>query len=130
MVDTARIFELKLNGYCCSQIILKLGLEDTQKDDNPDLINAISGLCDGLHMNMICGILSSAVCLITMIQPKDATVLIKDLVDWFKSEFEESNGGITCKDILAGDQMNRLIKCPKILEATYDHVVELLEVWK
>jgi len=126
MVDTARLYELKLKGYCCSQILLKLGMEDTQMDENPELIRAARGLCDGLHSGLLCGILSSAACLVAMLQPEDAGALTKELVEWFRDEYEEANGGITCKDILAGDQMNKTLKCPKILEATYDKAMEML----
>jgi len=127
MVDRARLFELKQKGYCCSQIIMQLGLEDAGKEDNPDLIQAMSGLCDDLRTGMVCGILSGSACLIALLEPEDSPVLIEELTEWFRGEYEEKNGGITCKDILAGDQLNRTIKCPRMLEATYDMVCEILE---
>ncbi|SDE57429.1 DVU_1555 family C-GCAxxG-C-C protein [Sporomusa acidovorans] len=128
MADNSRLFALKLQGYCCSQIVLKLGLEDAQLEDNPQLIQAVAGLCDGLHSDMVCGIFSATACLISLLQPRYSPVLINDLAEWFASEFEESNGGIACKDILGGNQLNRSTKCPKILAATYDKAVDLLEV--
>ncbi|TEB04429.1 hypothetical protein Psch_04156 [Pelotomaculum schinkii] len=36
-----RLNELSLKGYCCSQVILQLGLE-VQNKENPDLIQAVS----------------------------------------------------------------------------------------
>jgi hypothetical protein len=127
MVVSSRMVELKNKGYCCSQIIMKMGLEDGGKEDNPELIQAMAGLCDGLHTGLVCGILSGSACLISLYEPEEAKLLIDNLVEWFKSEFEEEYGGITCDDILQGDQLNRLIKCPKMLTATYEKVVELLE---
>lgn len=128
MVNTSRMAELKAQGYCCSQIIMKMGLEDGGKEDNPELIQAMKGLCDGLHSGQVCGILSSSACLIALYEPEDAKVLVSELVEWFESEYEKSQGGITCKDILAGVEFNRIAKCPKILAATYDKVLELLEL--
>jgi hypothetical protein len=127
MVDSSRLFELRLKGYCCSQIIMIMGLEDAHRDENPDLIQAVRGLCDGVQTGMLCGILSSAACLLSLLQPENANILIADIVEWFKSEFAESNGGIYCKDILGGDLRKRFTKCPQILAATYDKVIELLE---
>ncbi|EQB22210.1 hypothetical protein UNSWDHB_426 [Dehalobacter sp. UNSWDHB] len=126
-MDVSRIFELRLKGYCCSQIILKMGIQDAQKDENPDLIQAVAGLCNGLHSGSICGILSGAACLISLVNPENAKDLSIELVEWFRNEFE-TNNGITCKDILDGDQMNRSKKCPFILAATYDTVLELLDI--
>ncbi|NLL52263.1 MAG: C_GCAxxG_C_C family protein [Peptococcaceae bacterium] len=127
MASKVRLYELKQKGYCCSQIIMKAGLEDAGKEDNPDLVQAMSGLCDGLRTGMVCGVLSGAACLLALLEPEDSPVLIKDLTEWFRGEFEEKNGGITCEDILAGDQLNRTIKCPKILTETYNMAMEILE---
>jgi hypothetical protein len=127
MVDSSRLFELRLKGYCCSQIIMIMGLEDAHRDENPDLIQAVRGLCNGVQTGMVCGILSSAACLLSLLQPENADNLIKDIVEWFKSEYGDSNDGIACEDILAGDPMKRFTLCPQILAATYDEVWELLE---
>jgi hypothetical protein len=127
MVDISRLYELRLQGYCCSQIMMKMGLEDAHRDENPDLIQAVRGLCDGMQTGMLCGILTSAACLLSLLQPKNADILIGDIVEWFKSEYGENNGRIACEDILAGDLMKRFTLCPQILAATYDKVWELLE---
>jgi len=106
-----------------------MGLEDAHRNENPDLIQAMRGLCEGVQTGMLCGILSSAACLISILKPEDANILIADIIDWFKSEFGGSNGGICCKDILDGDPMKRFTKCPQVLTATYDKVIELLEAY-
>jgi hypothetical protein len=129
MVDSSRLFELRLKGYCCSQIIMIMGLEDAHRPENPDLIQAVRGLCNGVQTGMLCGILTSAACLLSLLQPETADILIPDIVEWFKGEFGESDGGITCKDILAGDPTKRFTRCPQILAATYDKVIELLEAY-
>lgn len=127
MVDSSRLYELRLKGYCCSQIVMIMGLEDAHRPENPDLIQAIGGLCNGVQTGMMCGILTSAACLLSLLQPEEADTLIRYLVEWFESEFGQGNGGIACRDILAGDRMKQFTACPKILAATYDKAMELLE---
>lgn len=127
MVDSARLFELRLKGYCCSQIIMIMGLEDAHRAENPDLIQAVRGLCNGVQTGMICGILTSAACLLSLLQPEKADILIADITEWFKSEYGEGCGGICCSDILAGDRMKPFTLCPQILAATYDKVLEMVE---
>ncbi|MGI6492072.1 MAG: hypothetical protein ACOX0T_06635 [Pelotomaculum sp.] len=39
-MDTVRMYELRQKKYCCSQIVLKMGLEDAGKEDNPEMIQA------------------------------------------------------------------------------------------
>ncbi|NLM51881.1 MAG: C_GCAxxG_C_C family protein [Firmicutes bacterium] len=51
-----------------------------------------------------------------------ATVIPK-LVKWFKEEYQHLN----CEEILAGNELKRMLKCPKMLMATYDKTMELLE---
>ncbi|HHW08256.1 MAG TPA: C_GCAxxG_C_C family protein [Clostridia bacterium] len=128
MVELSRIAALKQQDYCCSQIIIKMGLEDGEREDNPELVHAAAGLCDGLHAGMVCGILSGAALLIALYEPERRKLLVNELVEWFREEFEAEHGGITCDDILQDDELNRMLKCPRILAATYDKVLELLEL--
>jgi hypothetical protein len=127
--DAVRLYELKQKGYCCSQIILQMGLE-AQKKDNPDLIKAVSGLCNGLQSGLLCGILTGAVCLLSLGKPLDEDMsAINELVAWFRDEYGAVYGGIDCKEILAGNPINRVVRCPEILAATYKKVKELLEAY-
>ena len=127
MLDYARIADLTGKGYCCSQIILQVGLEQAQKEVHPDLIQAAAGLCLGLHAGLDCGILSGAACLIALCLPAEAPELIRELVDWFKSAYEAPGGGMSCRELLAGEEMNRLTRCPKMLIDTYGKMADLLE---
>lgn len=118
-----RIFELKMNGYCCSQIIMQMGLDHMGKE-NPDLIAAMRGLCNGLQEGKVCGTLSAAACLLFLADPeRAATRLNLELLEWFYDAF----GAIDCEELLEGDPMNKVAKCPMIVESTYKKVVELLE---
>jgi hypothetical protein len=122
-----RLNELSLKGYCCSQMILQMGL-DAQKKENPALIQAVAGLCRGLNGGLLCGTLTAGACLLALCDPQNAAqFLINDLVAWFTEEYGALYGGIDCKDILAGEPDNRYSRCPEIVAATYAKVVELLE---
>ncbi len=127
MLNTSReIMRLSSQGYCCSQIILELGLEAAE-DENPQLIDAVRGLCKGLFTGHICGTLTGAACLLSMFDPRAAEDhLIPRLVEWFEMTFTECYGGTSCKTILDDDPMNKFDRCPKIMEQTYDKCRALL----
>ncbi len=116
------IFESKMKGHCCSQIIMDLALTEMNLD-NPGLISAMKGLCNGLQLGSICGTLSAATCLFFMLDPeKAAQSMNQELADWF----EETFGCLECARILEGDPLARVDTCPLIIERTYEKVVEIL----
>lgn len=117
------IFELKLQGYCCSQILMELGLRKLGKE-NPDLVAAMAGLCNGIWRGGTCGILSAAVCLLYLADPYEASqTYVRDLNEWFEDAFEV----VDCDALLEGDPLNKVEKCPMMLGATFTKVAELLE---
>ena len=127
MRDTAKeIYRLAAQGYCCSQIIVQMGL-DVRQDENPELVEAVAGLCGGLHAGLCCGTLTGAACLLSLCDKNNAaTIMIPRLVEWFKTTYVSSCGGINCEDIIDGNPRNRLERCPKIMEETYEKCRELL----
>lgn len=44
------LYRLGTEGYCCSQIMLKLAL-DVEELENDDLIRVMNGLCNGIGGN-------------------------------------------------------------------------------
>jgi len=117
------IFELKMRGYCCSQIIMELGLRKLEKE-NPDLIAAMAGLCNGMWQGRTCGILSAAICLLYLADPDGAAQsYAADLNEWFEDSFENTE----CDALLADDPLAKVEKCPMMLEATFKKVCELLD---
>lgn len=117
------IFELKLKGYCCSQIIMELGLRKLGKE-NPDLIKAMAGLCNGLWMGKICGIFSAAICLLYLADPEEAD---RFNVAAFSEWFEDSFGSTECDALIEGNPLNKVEKCPVMLNASFLKISELLE---
>ena len=130
-----RMMELALEGFGCSQIILKLALE-AQGKDNPDLLRAISGLHGGLgYSGKVCGALSGACCLIALYvgratsdEPADSRLspMIAELVEWFESEYKGQYGGIDCAQLLGGDPRNQISRCPLIIQNTFEKAKEIL----
>jgi hypothetical protein len=127
MSDAAReIRRLSSQGYCCSQILVQMGLEARQ-EENPELLDAVAGLCDGLHYGLICGILTGAACLLSLYDKNNAAShMIPRLADWFETAYTQSHGSISCEDILQGNPANKLERCPKIMEETFEKCRELL----
>lgn len=133
--DLNRITELWTNGVCCSQVMAVMALE-SQGKANPDLVRAMKALCGGFAgSGDICGTLTGAGCALSMFAAKgteDETgdpqldLMLTDLVDWFKSEYETLYGGIRCETILEGDSANTQIRCPVILTDTWEKVKEIL----
>ncbi len=117
------IFELKLHGYCCSQIIMEMGLRRMNKE-NPDLIAAMAALCNGFWRGKLCGIYSACLCLLYLADPDEADRFNAGaFCDWF----EDSFGNTECSALLDNDPMNKIEKCPAMIEASFTKVSELLE---
>lgn len=117
------IFMLKMNGYCCSQMVMKLGL-DMMDMENEQLIDAMAGLCDGVKCGSICGVASAASCLMYLADAKEAEMgLVQEYMDWF----EECFGSLQCSELVGDDPMAKLEKCPMLVEATMTKLEELLE---
>ena len=117
------ILELKLKGYCCSQIIMALGLKKLGKE-NSDLIDSMAGLCNGIWRGDICGILSAGVCLLYLADKEEAAKHeANDLIDWFEGMFS----CIKCDDLLEGNPLNKSEKCPVMLDATFNRICEVLD---
>lgn len=117
------IFELKLQGYCCSQILMELGLKTLEKE-NADLIAAMAGLCNGLWQGKVCGIYSAALCLLYLADPEAASRFnVVSFNDWFEDAF----GSLECDLLMEANPMNKVEKCPMMLEASYLKICELLE---
>ena len=120
----SKYFEYKIKGYCCSQILLQLGVD--QKDgENQGVINAVEALCNGFFTGRLCGALTGGACLMSYLVPKRAVSrgLITELFDWFESEFSY----LDCNELLKGNPLAKIELCPVMVERTYEKVMELLD---
>jgi len=136
-VDAFRMFQLATQGFCCSQIMLILAL-DEQGKENPDLIKAMQGLCGGIgRSGKTCGALTGGACIIglnvgkgTPIEFSHAkiNVMINDLMEWF----DEVHGSIDCEGILdySLDEGNEYpVQCGNIVSSTFSKVQEILAAY-
>lgn len=135
MDDLERMREMKAEGFYCSQILMKLGLE-LQGKENPDLVRAVHGLAGGLGFSgELCGALSGGATLLGLYAGKGLPeeeqdprldFMITDLVKWFKQEYGETYGSIRCEDIVGDSGKNMATRCPLIVAGTFQRVKELL----
>ena len=117
-----KLFERKLKGYCCSQIIMSLGLERLDRE-NDDLIAAMEAFCNGLNEGKLCGTLAAAVSLLFVADARAAKAELREaLMDWFYDRF----GGYDCDEIVQGNEMNKIAVCPGMIAETYEKLCELL----
>ncbi len=134
--DMYRIAELAQQGFCCSQVLVMLGLEAQGKTD-PDLVRAVHGLCGGIGWSGdTCGTLTGAACVVSLYAGRGLaeetadwrlSAMLRDLVEWFTEEYGALYGGIRCETILDGSPMNKQVRCPGIIAGTWEKVKELLQ---
>lgn len=135
MEELMRMMELKKQGFFCSQILVSMGLEDQGKS-NPDLVRATRGLAGGLGFSGdVCGALTGGACLLGLYAGKGLPeekddprldLMVQEFVAWFKVEYGEQYGGVSCEAILDGDQANTKSRCLAIVIGVYEKVQALL----
>lgn len=136
-VDSFYLFKLATQGYCCSQILLLMGLE-AQGKENPDLVRVMEGLGGGLgRTGNNCGALTGGVCLLGLYagrgsagEPRGGQLnsMANDLVMWFEEEYNS----LDCANIL-DDSLDSgaefPVKCGNIVMGVYNKVQEILETY-
>ena len=133
--DAARIAELSLQGFCCSQVLALMGLA-LVGTNSPELVRAMMGLCGGIGSSgATCGALTGGVCVLHLFAGKGAPeekvdfqlgLMTSELIEWFTAEYTASYGGILCREILAGNPMHQRTRCPQLVVATWEKVKEIL----
>lgn len=132
-----RMFELGSKGYCCSQILLILGLEALEQE-NPNLVKAMGGLCHGMgDCDGICGVLTGAECLLSLYAGKGADdesaderlpLMRSELREWFTETVGGRYGGIRCGDILddASCMTPNPERCASMVGDAFSKTMEIL----
>lgn len=139
MEELLRMMELKQQGFFCSQILLRMGLQD-RGEDNPALLRAARGLAGGLGFaGETCGALTGGACLLglyagkgTAEEPDDPRLdqMVQELVIWFKEAYGQQYGGIRCDDILQDEPANMKARCPGLVAGAYAKANELLQQYE
>ncbi|MFA6940945.1 MAG: DVU_1555 family C-GCAxxG-C-C protein [Clostridiaceae bacterium] len=139
MDDTAfRIFKLSSQGFCCTQTLIKMVLEDEDKE-NIDLIKAVHGLCGGIaYTKKACGLLTGGILVLGLYAGKgkagepcsdDYMTMMKEYNTWFEEEF----GSTDCQDLVGAQEIrdekgniNYPVKCGETLTKCYIKVQQIL----
>lgn len=139
MDDTAfRVYKLASSGFCCTQIMLILALEEEEKE-NTDLIKASNGLCGGINFTQkTCGVITGGIGIIGLYGGKgqqkefykeNFKIMMDEYMSWFEEEFESTE----CGDIIGiqsisddGGKIKYPVKCGDILQKSYKKVQEIL----
>ncbi|BHH81860.1 DVU_1555 family C-GCAxxG-C-C protein [Desulforhopalus sp. 52FAK] len=128
------ILRLAGAGYCCSQIVVQLGLE-VQGTVNPGLVKAMAGLCHGFPaMDGSCGAVSGAACLVAYYGGKGSPdedesdrlpLMLSELSGWFKEYATSRFKGIRCSDIVEDGQLDAAI-CGGLVGECYGKALTIL----
>ena len=132
------MFMLKNAGYCCTQIMVKMALDEEEKE-NEDLLRAINGLCMGIGSTQkICGVLTGGIAILGLYAGKGSakeypnpeySCMIDEYIDWFESAF----GSTECIDIIGSctiidyeTNQDYIMKCGDIMVKSYVKIKEIL----
>ncbi len=128
------ILRLGGQGYCCAQIVVLLALE-MQGVENPGLVRAMAGLCNGCASNQCtCGVLTGGACLLAYYAAKGSPeeqasdtlpLMLEELSEWFSGYAGERFGGITC-DAIVPDGKPDQARCGGLLSDCYGQILRIL----
>lgn len=133
-----RMFKLVNAGYCCTQIMMKMVLDDEGKE-NEDLIRAVNGLCMGIGSTQkICGVLTGGISILGLYAGKgndfeypkpEYSSMVDEFTEWFEEEFNSTE----CEDIIGvcsitdyTTNQDYRMKCGDILTKSYSKIQEIL----
>ncbi|SMP51883.1 DVU_1555 family C-GCAxxG-C-C protein [Anoxynatronum buryatiense] len=133
-----KMFQLVNAGFCCTQVMMKLALEEEEKE-NEDLIRAVGGLCKGIGgRQKTCGVLTGGIAIIGLYAGKGNVAeypqsnygsMVEDYINWFEEVFKS----LECMDIIGvhnfTDHENNVypLKCGDILVKSYVKLQEILK---
>ncbi len=131
-----KVFKYSALGYCCTQIMLKMALED-EGSSNEDIIKSVNGLCNGIGgRQKTCGVLIGGIMILGLYAGKGKDQeyckenygdMVHEFTDWFEEEF----GSMDCVDIIGVQRFDDgensyMLKCGDILMKSYQKVIEIL----
>ena len=116
------INDLKVKGYCCSQLVAIIAGLEPLDEENESLLRSLRGLCIGMYNKKACGALTGGACALSLhLQGNDLTESCRDLTEWFQQRF----GSIDCKDFI-GASAGPAMVCMDILKETCEKCLEML----
>jgi hypothetical protein len=124
--DIAVLRDRLRQGQCCAVALVATALDRTGTR-NESLLQAVSGLCSGVHAGLMCGALTGAACMLNVLDPNANVRMVPELAEWFLATIGGEYGGIACDDILSDAAPDDRSRCPAVVEATYGQAMALLE---
>lgn len=130
------IAPLAARGYCCSQMLGLLALQ-AQGEDNPGLVRALGGLCQGMgQCGLTCGVLTGGACVLSYYLGRGADhetaserldLAISEYVDWF-TERTASFGGVSCELILGecATEKPDMSRCAELIADGWSQILTIL----
>ncbi|HWQ41768.1 MAG TPA: C-GCAxxG-C-C family protein [Desulfosporosinus sp.] len=133
------MFKLFNAGYCCTQIMVKMALDEEEKE-NEDLLRALNGFCKGVGSTApkICGVITAGIAILGLYAGKGNDLefskpgysrMADEYTEWFETEF----GGTDCQDLIGvvsiidwSTKQEYRLKCGNILLKSYIKVQEIL----
>jgi hypothetical protein len=117
-----RINDLKIKGYCCSQLVAVIAGLEPLDEENDGLLRSLRGLCIGMFNKKACGALTGGACALSLhLQGHDLEQACRGLAEWFEQRF----GGIDCKDFI-GSAAGPAMICADIVQETCEKCLEML----
>ena len=127
--DVERLRALLSGGACCAVALVRMGLE-ARGERNDRLLQAVSGLCGGVQGGLACGALTGAACMMNVLEPERANAhMVPELAAWFSETMGADYGGVNCRDITGGDPLDKKMRCPALVEATYVQAKEIMKAY-
>lgn len=132
-----RMLELTGQGYACSQILLTLAME-LSGEENSGVVRTMAALNEGMcGTGHLCGCLTGGSCLLAYFAGKGLEAdelehpafrkMVADFSAWFEETWGQQYGGVNCDDILEDNAANRMLRCPEIVQSSFEKCLELLE---
>lgn len=131
-----RMLELTGQGYACSQILLMLAME-LSGEENSGVVRTMAALNEGMcGTGRLCGCLTGGSCLLAYFAGKGLEdeqehpmfrKMVADFSVWFDETWGQQYGGVNCDDILEDNAANRMLRCPEIVQSSFEKCLELLE---
>lgn len=125
--DIKTLNALVQEGVCCASILLQLGL-NLRHEENRQLVHAVSGLGNGVHMGLLCGALSGGCCMLALFAEnrEETAEMAAELTNWFTAQYGEQKGGTDCSHITNFSLEIKRALCPSLIEATYVQAKSIL----
>jgi hypothetical protein len=117
-----RIYDLKIHGYCCSQLVVIIAGLEPLDEENEDLVRSLRGLCFGMYAQKTCGALTGGACALSLhLEGQNLAEACHELAEWFEVRF----GSVSCEDLVGLGRKSALV-CMDAVKETCEKCLGML----